>query len=722
MRKTRKVIICLFCILFSLPVLSLAGPDTLQINIFQKGNESIIFNGDNKDLPPDTIVYQLEEVVVSAFNRTQRLIEVPGSLSSVGAVLIEREKPDYNIFPLLNHTPGVFAHSGATNTSRVSIRGIGARVPYATGKIRAYFNNIPLTNTSGITFIQDIDPSVVESMEIIKGPATSVYGAGLGGTITMTARRPAARQTGISNTFQAGSFGMFRNSLIADLVKDDLATSLVYTHIQSEGYRQNNEFRRDAITSVTQYELNKRTNFTGLFSFSGLKSHIPSSIDSVSFMDNPQSAAANWLRTKGYEDASRFLGGITASHKISENLSTDISLFSVWHDEKEMRPFDVFYEERFTIGSRLKTTYSSTMGDIQLDYTAGGELFYEDYLYSNHQNIGGEGVQGDMFSDNREKVNSWNVFLQADAGLNRFNLSGGMNLNYTHRDFRDLFHEGNQNQSGDYNYGFILSPRISANYVYYNRNSVYVTISHGFSPPSLAETLTPDGFINPDIRPERSWNLESGMRGLLRDGELFYDLSIYRMQVRDLLVAERVGEDAWVGKNAGESVHWGVEAEMHWVLLMNPFADSFGINELSVRSNYAFNYFLFTEFIDRENDYSGNRIPGVPDHVFYVSLYSGLGNGFYMMPSLRRVGSMAMNDPNSRFTDPYTITDLTLGYNHISSQRWNFDLFFRINNLFDIKYASMILVNAPSFGPTQPRYYYPGLPVNYTVGLRAGIQ
>jgi iron complex outermembrane recepter protein len=173
----------------------------------------------------------LEEVVVSAFNRTQRLIEIPGSLSSVGAVLIEREKPDYNIFPLLNHTPGVFAHSGATNTSRVSIRGIGARVPYATGKIRAYFNNIPLTNTSGITFIQDIDPSVVERMEIIKGPATSVYGAGLGGTITMTARRPAARQTGVSNTFQAGSFGMFRNSLIADLVRDDFATSLVYTHI-----------------------------------------------------------------------------------------------------------------------------------------------------------------------------------------------------------------------------------------------------------------------------------------------------------------------------------------------------------------------------------------------------------------------------------------------------------------------------------------------------------
>lgn len=669
----------------------------------------------------DTLIFQLDEVVVSAFNRSQDIVEIPGSLTYLGNILIEREKPAYNFFQLLNYAPGIFAHSGATNTSRVTIRGIGARVPYATGKIRAYFNNIPLTNTSGVTFIQDIDPAVIESMEIIKGPATSVYGAGLGGTITITARQPGARQTGLTNTSQVGSFGMFRNSFVADLAQDNFASSLVYSHTQSEGYRENNEFRRDAVTSVSQFNWRDKTRFTSLITFSDLTSHIPSSIDSVSFADDPQSAAANWLKTSGYEDARRLLGGITASHDIQPGLLADLSVFTIWHDEKEMRPFDVFYEERFTLGSRFKMKKELELGSTELEITGGGELFFEEYLYSNHENIDGEGVQGEQFSDNKEYVNTWNVFLQSDAGIGNWSFSGGLNVNFTSRDYNDLFRSGPEDRSGEYDYGFIFSPRISAGYLYYKRNSVFLTLSYGFSPPSLAETLTPEGYINPDIRPEKSWNLEMGFRGNLQENRIFYDVSIYRMQVQDLLVAERVGEDAWVGKNAGESLHQGLEAELHWILLQNFFAARISAKEISIRTNYSYNHFYFTDFVDFDNDFSGNQIPGVPDHVFYAGLFSELGAGAYTMAGFRHVGSMAMNDANSRYTDMYQIVDLTLGYKNEFNFLRNMDVFLRINNLFNSHYASMILVNAPSFGNSQPRYYYPGLPRNFYLGLRLTI-
>ena len=685
------------------------------------GNLSISERRTIQNPVPDSLVFQLDEVVVSAFNRSQALVEIPGSLTYLGSLLIEREKPTYNFFPLLNYVPGIFAHSGATNTSRVTIRGIGARVPYATGKIRAYFNNIPLTNTSGVTFIQDIDPAVIESMEIIKGPATSVYGAGLGGTINITARRPGARLTGLTNTSQVGSFGMFRNSFVADLVQDNFASSLVYSHTQSEGYRENNEFRRDAITSVTQFDWRENTRFTALVAFSDLKSHIPSSIDSVSFAVEPQSAAANWLKTMGYEDSRRLLGGITASHQFNPDLSADLSVFSIWHDEKEMRPFDVFYEERLTLGSRLKTSKKWNFNSLQFEFIGGGELFLENYLYSNHENIDGEGVQGSRLSDNKEQVSTWNVFLQSDATYNRWNFSGGLNVNFTQRDYNDLFRSGPEDRSGTYDYGFIVSPRLSAGYVYHKRNSVFVTLSHGFSPPSLAETLTPDGFVNPDIRPEKSWNLEMGFRGNLLENRLFYDINIYRMQVQDLLVAKRVEADAWVGRNAGESLHRGLEAELHWVLLQNFFAAGLSTKELSIRTNYSYNHFYFTDFVDFDDDYSENQIPGVPDHVFYAGLYSELGVGAYAMAGFRYVGSMAMNDANSRYTDSYQIVDLTLGYKNEFDFLQNLDVFLRINNLFNTHYASMILINAPSFGTARPRYYYPGLPRNFTLGLRMAI-
>jgi iron complex outermembrane recepter protein len=687
-------------------------------SVAEKQNE--IQTATDTTLNDTGLVHRLDEVVVSAFDRSQLLIEVPASISYVNIEIFEREKPAYNLIPVLNYVPGIFAHSGAINTSRITIRGIGARVPYATGKIRAYLNNIPLTNTSGISFIEDIDPSIIESMKVIKGPATSVYGAGLGGTISLRARQPFARDSRISNNSQFGSFGLFRNSFNIDLAGENSAGSLVYSHTQSEGYRENNEFRRDALTSVSQFRLSDNSNLTTLLSFSDLKSHIPSSIDSHSFENNPRSADKGWLNTKGYEASNRFMGGLSAATDFSESISAELSLFSIWHDEKEMRPFDVFYEKRFTMGTRLKTSYLTYFENAELKLTAGGEAFSEAYSYSNYENIDGTGIQGDRFSNNKEDVFTYNIFLQTDAGINRWNLSAGLNLNYTHIDYIDLIRDGMDDRSGQYDYGFILSPRISLGYRFYERNAVYLTFSHGFSPPSLSETLTPEGYINPDIRPEKSWNLESGIRGKILDKRLFYDLTVYSMQVEDLLVAERVGPDAWVGKNAGESLHQGIETELHWMILYNRTTGSFGLKDLSLRANYTFNHFRFTDFRDLDDDYSGNKIPGVPNHILFATLYKKLSVGIYTQLSYRFVGSMPMNDENTKYSDSYQLVDLRIGYETRIGDNLGMDVYFSAKNLFNEHYASMILVNAPSFGDAPPRYYYPGLPLNFEAGIRIG--
>lgn len=670
----------------------------------------------------DTTVVSLNEVVVTALNRTDRIIEVPGSLTHIGSLQIDRLKPETDLLPVFDYVPGVFAHVGATNTSRISIRGIGARVPYATGKIRGYFNNIPLTNTSGDTFLQDIDPAIIQTIDVIKGPATSAYGAGLGGTITLQAREPGLRQTGFRNTSEAGSFGFFKNSLIADLVDGDNATSLSYTRTQSDGYRDNNQFNRDAVTSVSQFNAFDNTEFTALLSFTRLKSFIPSSIDTLTFVNTPTSAAANWLKTEGYEDSDRFLGGITASKELSEKLSGDITLFSVWNQEKEMRPFDVYYQERFTLGTRFKAKYAVFQGDFSMDISAGGEYLLEEYKYSNFENIDGEGEQGERISNNREEVFTGNTFIQADGKWDKLRFSGGLNANFTRIDYHDLFRDEPLNTSGIYDYGTIISPRISANYLYSGDHSFFATISHGFAPPSLSETLTPDGFINPDIRPEKSWNYEAGLRGSFDEGKLFYDVSIYQMMVQDLLVAQRVGGDAWVGRNAGNSRNRGIETELHWVMIQQANVPSFQMSKLSIRSNYAYNNFVFTGFNDFGNDRSGNLIPGIPRQVLHFSFYAQNGFGLYLMPSVRWVDEMTMNDANTLFTKPYTVLNATAGYKTtFGNRRWDIDLFLKANNILDQKYASMILVNAPSFGNSLPRYYYPGLPLHFFMGLKIGF-
>jgi iron complex outermembrane recepter protein len=685
-------------------------------------------------LDADTLFIDLPEIRVTAFNKTRRLLDTPGSISMIGAAAIERQQAP-GILPLLNQMSGVFSHSGTLNTSRITVRGIGARVPYATGKIRAYFNNIPLTNGSGITIVEHIDPGVIDRIELTKGPASSAYGAGLGGTISITARNPSLRNAGISAHMEGGSFGMLRRGVTVDAGTGSFHSSLAYNRMTSDGYRDNNTFQRDVLTAVMQWEPGDRTLLTGLFAYSSTHGGIPSSIDSMLFVTSPRSAAANWKKTGGYEDVGIFLAGVSANHRLSQRLSLDVSLFSTSHNENEMRPFDVLYEDRFSGGSRAKLNYSFVKEQTLIDLMAGGELFLEDFGYANFENPGGQGVQGNLISDNKELIRYVNAFLQADIAHRMLNVSMGLNLNKTGVSYTDLYKTDGIDRSALYDPGLIVSPRISGNLRYHQYHALFFSVSHGFSPASLSETLTPDGFINMEIRPETSWSFEAGTRGSVYKNRLFYDFNLYQMYVRDLLVAERIGADAWVGRNAGASTHRGAEMEWQFYLVRRQKTDpnaslstpSSPHNhalapwwrplEVSVRQALSVNHFVFTDFSDYGIQLSGNSIPGIPDMISSSAVYASFRAGFYAEFMHRYVGQMPMNDLNTRFASPYHLFDMMLGLN-TSFWRVGIDVFLKINNVLDQHHASMILVNAPSFGGASPRYYYPGMPRHFSTGLR----
>jgi iron complex outermembrane recepter protein len=416
-----------------------------------------------------------------------------------------------------------------------------------------------------------------------------------------------------------------------------------------------------------------------------------------------------------------FWAGLSAQYNFNSSFSGNLSLFSTLNDEMEMRPFDVLYEDRKSAGTRMKLTWTRPVQEGALQILGGAELFTESFRYTSYENIGGVGEQGGMISDNKENISYYNLFAQADLDIERLKLSAGVNFNSSGTNYKDLFHSEGFNPSGRYSYGNIVSPRISINYRYFQRNSVFMTFSHGFSPPSLSETLTPEGFINPDILPETSWNLEGGLRGNLINNLLFYDLNFYRMRVTDLLVAERVGEDAWVGRNAGESVHRGIEAEFQMMLFRDTSGNAaswWNPEEISIKPNFMVNNFRFTDFIDSEIDYSGNLLPGTPDFVGNAGFYGKVRGGLYTLINFRHVGSMPMNDANSRFTESYNLVNITLGYENFVLRRFHADVFISSRNVFSEKYASMILVNAPTFQNRPPRYYYPGAPVNFSTGIK----
>lgn len=80
---------------------------------------------------------------------------------------------------------------------------------------------------------------------------------------------------------------------------------------------------------------------------------------------------------------------------------------------------------------------------------------------------------------------------------------------------------------------------------------------------------------------------------------------------------------------------------------------------------------------------------------------------------------MPVNDANSTFSDAYGLANLEAKFK-AKAKTLQIEVKSGIQNIFDVNYAGMLLVNAPAAGSAQPRYYYPGNPRNYFFSLLIG--
>jgi iron complex outermembrane receptor protein len=656
---------------------------------------------------------ELNEVIVSSNHLPLQLKKSVATINIISAEDIKRSN-NTNINAALNRVPGIFMQSGALNTNRITIRGIGSRNLFGTSKIRAYFQDIPLTSGSGNTNIEDFELGSIARIEIIKGAASSIYGAGMGGTIHLLPENAYLNQTTAESELTFGSFGLYKGVLNVNHGTNKHSFRAIYSNTHSDGYRENNEYNRQTFTINSNHFLREKDDINFLASYVDLKAFIPSSVNEDDYINNPKSAAFTWRQSKGYEDSQRGIFGLSWNHQYTNNLKQTTSVFTSFKKSYEPRPFDILTENTSAIGIRSRLIGSTKLFKNNLNWTIGGELFKDTNKLGNFENLyqdfpaGTGSVEGNRFSDFREKRSYYNIFFETNYSLTeKTTLSIGLNFNETSYDLKDRFVDNNLNQSGTYNFGSKLSPKFGVSHLVSNNLSIYSNISHGFSPPSLEETLLPDGLINTNIKPETGWNFEIGSRASLIKNRLQLDVALYRLDIKNLLVARRTGNDQFVGVNAGKTRHDGFEFSLN---LQTIQTDVITIKNFI---SYTNNNFKFKEFIDDTNNYSGNELTGVPSNIFNTGMDIASKIGIYGNINFQHVGSMPITDDNTLFSDSYNLTNIKMGYKLLVSKKLTLNIFSGIDNVFDKAYASQILINATGFGGSAPRYYYPGNPINF---------
>src|SRR5205814_7954201 len=122
----------------------------------------------------------LNEVFVKAYEQNKQLKQTSAAINYIGPPQLERFN-NTSILPALNSTPGVRMEERSPGSYRMNIRGSTLRSPFGVRNVKIYWNDLPFTDPGGNTYLNLIDPSMIQQAEVIKAPGASLYGAGTGG-------------------------------------------------------------------------------------------------------------------------------------------------------------------------------------------------------------------------------------------------------------------------------------------------------------------------------------------------------------------------------------------------------------------------------------------------------------------------------------------------------------------------------------------------------------
>ncbi len=214
----------------------------------------------------------LEEVVVTAQKRTQRLQDVPASISALSGELLARKGAD-SFQAYLNAVPSVSYFQNGGQDNAVFIRGVsGGLNRLSAPTTGVYIDEVPVTQSKGGTV--DLNPFDLERLEVLRGPQGTLYGASsMGGTVRLIMNKP--RFDGVASNVDArfattrhGGTQYEANAMLNLPASEQLAIRLVAGYRDLDGYiddvhlnrRDANTERMTTLRGMARWQPNERTD------------------------------------------------------------------------------------------------------------------------------------------------------------------------------------------------------------------------------------------------------------------------------------------------------------------------------------------------------------------------------------------------------------------------------------------------------------------------------
>ncbi|WP_083330824.1 TonB-dependent receptor family protein [Halofilum ochraceum] len=652
----------------------------------------------------------MEPIVITAPRMERNLLDVPAAVDAVDRDEIRNGRRGLTLDESLQQIPGLYFQNqyNFAQGLRISTRGFGARAPFGIRGIRLRVDGFPETLPDGQSQTDAIDLESADRIEVIRGPAAVAYGNAAGGVIDITTAdgRDMAYSPAVSA--QGGSHGYRKGGVRAGGNDGPWAYHINASALRFDGFREQSRVERDRVNAkVTRSFDEERELQTVLTLMDNPVSEDPGGLTAAELADDRSAATANARALDAGQTASQQRLGLRWRDGGAAGGVLTLRGFYTRRDFEQQLPFpgnSLLGYDRDFFGLGTEYARSGAFAGMPVQYTIGGEIdrqIDDRFRFA----VDGDGAIQSRTARERQQATAGGLFAQADLGVTEaLDLSAGLRFDRVRFEIDDeLVSDGDDSGSRRFDE---TSGSLGALYALSTNHRLYANVSTAFETPTFTEFADPDGTggFNPAIESQQALNREIGARGRF-GSRLRYQLALFRVDVDDEIVSfERNGRDFY--ENAAETRRDGIELGLDWI----------ASRRLSIAAAWTWSDYRFEEFVDRDgNDFTGNRLPGLPEHKLFLEADWRAADGRYARASIRYIDSVYADNANRVRVDDYTTLDLRAGRTWSASGR-RVEAWFGIDNVTDTEHVANVRVNATGgsyFEPAPGRTFVAGLEVGF---------
>ena len=660
----------------------------------------------------DTSYTQLATIVVSANKLKEKRIESPLAISVLSPKIVDETKAQ-RIDYLLNKVSGVYMPTIGNEQHMMSIR-----QPISLKGLYLYLEDGMPIRTSGLfssNALIELNTSNIHSIEIIKGPASALYGAeAIGGVVNiLTTPVPLAPKAFISAQINNTGYKKIEGSWGARTKTGGWLISSAWTD-QKNGITDYSDFYKKALSVKRNFSINKKLNGYQNLQYINYFTQMTGSLDSIKFFQKNFGTQQTFTFRK--IDALRLRQNLTYSWNTHSNTTLNFMYRSNTMDQNPTYSIASTSNPTKFKGQVNSNHFDAYVLDLQHVWNIpflNSKIMLGGYWDITHQNLIAHYI--DIIKDTTVGKYTKFIYPSRDSLITNYNtqisnkaiyfnyitsLNKNIHLNFTARydNFEYLFNNllpiGTPSAKNNFTQ---FTPKLGLTYNLLHWGT-YINYSKGFVPPQITEIY--NAIRVPYLLPQSFSNMEIG--SWYHNRKISAEISLYSLQGNNEIISVRQTDGVNLNQNSGATSHMGIEYQLNYQFIPSL--------EISLSGSNTKHKYLNT--IIKAVDVSGKEMNAAPH------LLNNLGISWKPNKLIRSAiewqhqSSYYMDETNDTRYPGFDLINARLGFQFIKSELW-----LNILNLTNTYYSTMATKNF-SVKETSAYSYYLGEPRAITIGWK----